>query len=326
VLKAVREALDEEIAAHALEVAITELRKRIEAAEPRALEAELAVLDRKIETALDLALELGDVAAVKDRLRGLRDERGRVAGDLARARVDLPTAEDLMPLIREKLQQIEATIRPDVARGRLALGALLGERRIRVYRDGQIEGALALEPEMKLPAPRRSQEPADSVVAGGRYARDSPRSRFRCRCGSPGRSSARPEWRGSARPTSRYLAARRSRATMPRRMAVARAPLVVAAPQAIRDLGLEQLLDHLPQTHPPRFQQVSEIHLREATRSPAGVPRGPRCGGGKVPSLGRDTADCHPGIFATPRSASEARIARQSLDAARLGVIMVRRV
>jgi hypothetical protein len=167
VLKAVREALDEEIAAHALDVAIMELRKRIEAAEPRALEAELAVLDRKIETALDLALELGDLAAVKDRLRGLRDERGRVAGDLARALVDLPTAEDLMPLVRAKLREIEATIRADVAGGRLALGALLGERRIRVYRDGRIEGALALEPEMKLPASRKPQRPADSVVAGG---------------------------------------------------------------------------------------------------------------------------------------------------------------
>jgi len=31
--------------------------------------------------------------------------------------------------------------RADVAHGRLALGALLGDRRIRIYNDGRIEGA-----------------------------------------------------------------------------------------------------------------------------------------------------------------------------------------
>ena len=168
-LKAVHGALDEEIASHALEVAIAELRKRIQAAEPQALEAQLATLDRKIETALDLAIELGDLGAAREKLRGLRAERERIAGELARVRVDLPTAEELMPLVWEKLRQIEATIRSDVQGGRLVLGALLGDRRLRVYRDGRIEGVLTLEPETKLPAPRSAQEPADSGVAGERY-------------------------------------------------------------------------------------------------------------------------------------------------------------
>ena len=70
-----------------------------------------------------------------------------------------------MPRLREKLHDIEATLRGDLARGRLALGGLLGDRRLRVYRDGRIEGFATLTPEM-LPAPRRTSKPADSVVAG----------------------------------------------------------------------------------------------------------------------------------------------------------------
>jgi hypothetical protein len=84
--------------------------------------------------------------------------------------VDLPTVEDLMPRVREKLQEIEATLKSDIALGRLALGGLLGDQRLRVYQDGRIEGAAILAPEM-LRAPRRTSEPADSVVAGGRNVR-----------------------------------------------------------------------------------------------------------------------------------------------------------
>jgi len=54
--------------------------------------------------------------------------------------------------------------------GRLALGGLLSDQRLRIYRDGRIEGSAILAPEM-LRAPRTTSEPADSVVAGGRYAR-----------------------------------------------------------------------------------------------------------------------------------------------------------
>ena len=167
VLAAVRGAIDEEIAAHALEVALGDLRQRMASAEPKLLEAELAGLDAKIARALDLAIELGDLVEAKDRLRALRADRERVAGELGRTRVQLPTAEELLPRLREKLREIDATLRADEAMSRLALGALLGDRRIRVYQDGRIEGVLALEPEMNLPAPRRAQEPAVSVVAGG---------------------------------------------------------------------------------------------------------------------------------------------------------------
>jgi hypothetical protein len=97
VLGAVRDALDEEIAAHALDVALADLRQRIARAEPTRLEEELACLDTKIVRALDLAIELGDLDEAKERLRTLRSERERVSGELARARVDLPTAEELMP-------------------------------------------------------------------------------------------------------------------------------------------------------------------------------------------------------------------------------------
>jgi hypothetical protein len=62
ILHAVREALDEDVAAMALEVALDELRRKIAAAEPRRLAEELAALDARIERALDLvAIELGDL-------------------------------------------------------------------------------------------------------------------------------------------------------------------------------------------------------------------------------------------------------------------------
>jgi DNA invertase Pin-like site-specific DNA recombinase len=167
VLRAVKGALTEKVAAHALEVALDDLRKRIEAAEPRRLEAELAELDAKIERALDLAIDLGDPGA-KERLRELRDERGGVARELASMRIDLPTVEDLMPRVREKLRDLEATLKADVARGRLALGGLLGDERLRVYQDGRIEGSAILAPEM-LRAPRMTSRPADRDVAGGGF-------------------------------------------------------------------------------------------------------------------------------------------------------------
>jgi hypothetical protein len=75
-----------------------------------------------------------------------------------------------MPAVREKLRDLEATLKADVATSRLALGGLLGDQRLKVYRDGQIEGVATLSPET-LQAPRRTLEPADSVVAGARYAR-----------------------------------------------------------------------------------------------------------------------------------------------------------
>jgi hypothetical protein len=166
VLGAVRDALDEEIAAHALDVALADLRQRIARAEPTRLEGELACLDTKIVRALDLAIELGDLGEAKEKLRGLRAERERVAGELARARVDLPTAEELMPRLREKLRAIEETLRADVALSRLALGTLLGDRRIRVYQDGRIEGLATLAPETPA-APRRSPGAASLGGSGG---------------------------------------------------------------------------------------------------------------------------------------------------------------
>jgi DNA invertase Pin-like site-specific DNA recombinase len=173
VLRAVKDALDERVAAHALEVALDDLRSRIEAAEPRRLESELAALDAKIERALDLAIELGDLAIAKERLRKLRTERERLAGELLAVRIDLPTAEQLMPRLRERLRDIESTLQGDLARGRLTLGALLGDRRLRVYSDGRVEGNALLEAE-SIPALRRTPGPGVSVVAGGRFGRSEP--------------------------------------------------------------------------------------------------------------------------------------------------------
>ena len=58
----------------------------------------------------------------------MRAERERVAGELARARTTLPTTAEILPRLREKLREIEATLKADSALGRLALGELLGEQ------------------------------------------------------------------------------------------------------------------------------------------------------------------------------------------------------
>jgi hypothetical protein len=56
-------------------------------------------------------------------------------------------------------------------------GDLAEKRGLRVYRDGRIESAATLAPEM-LRAPRRTSEPAVSVVAGERFGTSArPRAR-----------------------------------------------------------------------------------------------------------------------------------------------------
>jgi hypothetical protein len=165
VLRAVKAALDEEVARHALEVALEDLRSRIKSSEPTRIEAELTKLDVKIERAFDLAIEMGDMDTAKKRLKALRDEREGLVRELGASRIQIPSVEELMPRLREKLRDLEATLRADVAMGRLAIGGLLGDQRLRVYRDGRIEGALMLRPEM-LRAPKRTPGPTDCVVAG----------------------------------------------------------------------------------------------------------------------------------------------------------------
>jgi hypothetical protein len=76
--------------------------------------------------------------------------------------------DGLGPIAR--LEGLEATLKSDIARGRLALSGLLGDQRLRIYRNGRIEGSAILAPEM-LRAPRMTSRPADRDVAGGRYAR-----------------------------------------------------------------------------------------------------------------------------------------------------------
>jgi hypothetical protein len=165
VLNAVEDAIDDEIAEHALRIALDDLRQRIEASEPKALEAERVGIERRIDVALDLAIELGDSSSVKDRLRALKIDRERVVRALARTRATLPTVEELLPGLFAKLKEVRETLRADVALGRLALGGLLGDRRLRANRDGSVEGVATVGPGA-LAAPAG---PRDSVVAGGCY-------------------------------------------------------------------------------------------------------------------------------------------------------------
>ncbi len=168
VLAAVQDALDEEVAEQAARVALDELQARLAQTDRTALEAKLSALDVKIERALDMAVELPDLAVVKTKMRELRTEREKVVGELARAGRVLPTLEELEPLVRARLRDLRATLTADVGLGRMALGALLGEDRLRIYRDGRIEGTATLRPEM-LWAPREASEPIDPVVAGAGF-------------------------------------------------------------------------------------------------------------------------------------------------------------
>jgi hypothetical protein len=71
-----------------------------------------------------------------------------------------------MPRVRALLRNVEASIRSDVALGRLALGGLLGENRVRVYGDGRIEGLATLSSET-LAAPRVDPGAARLGGSGG---------------------------------------------------------------------------------------------------------------------------------------------------------------
>ena len=61
-------------------------------------------------------------------------------------------------------------LKADLGRGRLALGSLLGETRLRVYPGGRIEGMATLR-DNELAAPRDSSKRRVSVVAGARFDR-----------------------------------------------------------------------------------------------------------------------------------------------------------
>ena len=91
-----------------------------------------------------------------------------MAGELGRARTTLPTTAELMPRLREKLREIEATLKADVPLGRLPLGGLFGEKRLRVYRDGRIDGFAMLGPEMPR-APKRSPGALSLGGSGGGF-------------------------------------------------------------------------------------------------------------------------------------------------------------
>ena len=84
---------------------------------------------------------------------------------MGNSRIQMPLAEELLPRLREKLRAVEATLKADVALGRLALDGRSGDQRPRVYRDGRIQGALMLRPEM-LWVPKQTPGPTDSLVAG----------------------------------------------------------------------------------------------------------------------------------------------------------------
>jgi hypothetical protein len=102
--------------------------------------AELAQRDRQVR-----AHEAAHKAAAG--ALAFKTERERLASELGRRRTNLPTLEELKPLLRERLRDLEATLRADVPRGRLALGTLLDGKRLRIYAHGRIEGVATLTSE-----------------------------------------------------------------------------------------------------------------------------------------------------------------------------------
>ena len=106
------------------------------------------------------------------------------------------------PLELEKLREIGDTLRADLAHGRLALGALLGDRRIRIYRDGRIEGAVAVAAG-ELPAARSALGAGSLGGSGGALW---PSRADRCRAALGGMKENRAQGRaprsGAARLTS----------------------------------------------------------------------------------------------------------------------------
>ncbi len=151
VLRIIGQTLDEEVALVAVDVALDELKALLARADRTGLEEKLAAIDARIGRVLDLAAEVGDLEAAKAKLRELRGEREKIAGELAQAGRALPTLEELEPVVRARLRDLRAALTADVGLGRLSLGALLGEDRLRVYRDGRIEGTATLRPEMLWP-------------------------------------------------------------------------------------------------------------------------------------------------------------------------------
>ena len=95
------------------------------------------------------------------------EELGALLFVRSQTRLTLPSIDELMPRLREKLRDLEGTLRSDVAHGRLVLGSLFGEHRLRVHRDGRIEGFARLTPDTfalpRTPAQgRRGRDPGES--------------------------------------------------------------------------------------------------------------------------------------------------------------------
>ena len=69
--------------------------------------------------------------------------------------------------MEERLLDLETMLRADVSKGRLAVGALLGDARLRVYPNGRIEGTAILSPNESR-RPQIDPEAASFGGSGGR--------------------------------------------------------------------------------------------------------------------------------------------------------------
>jgi hypothetical protein len=167
VLGAVEAALDEEVAHHALEVALFELRARLARADRTGLAAQLAALDAKIGRALDLAIELGEMEAAKAKSS---------AGSARRWRPSWPGRRGRCPRSRSSSRScgraspiFERSSRPTRASGASGWARSSATTGCGSTGTGRIEGTATLQPEA-LRAPRSASEPAAVGVAGASYA------------------------------------------------------------------------------------------------------------------------------------------------------------
>lgn len=104
---------------------------------------------------LDVVAEVGDLDAAKAKLRELRGEREKVAGELARTERALPSLADLEPVVRARLSNLRALLAAETGVGRAAFGSLLGEERLALYADGRLEERRGFGPSRRRCGPRR---------------------------------------------------------------------------------------------------------------------------------------------------------------------------
>jgi hypothetical protein len=137
------------------------------------LREQLAVVETRIERAVDLAIETGGIAAAKKRIAALEADQARLTLELQRA-AEPPDLSGIHERVRARVEDLQLAFAGAPEGVRAALGALLAGQRLTVHRDD--ERGFRVDGMLQLPIAEELRHPTgiralDCVVAGGRYAR-----------------------------------------------------------------------------------------------------------------------------------------------------------